>query len=61
MSKQYKYRTEDMYKFVTHAHSFIINGTGDIDPVKLNNYCEERGCELVCTTPTQLIFKKEVN
>lgn len=61
MSKKYKYRTEDMYKFVTHAQSFIQQGTGDIDPVKLNSYCEVRGYELVCTTPTQLIFKKEVN
>ncbi|WP_176581297.1 hypothetical protein [Bacillus thuringiensis] len=59
MSKVYKYRTVDMYKMVTHAHSFIINGTGDIDPAKLNAMSIQ-GWELVCTTTTQLIFKKEV-
>lgn len=60
MSKVYKYRTEDMYKFVTHVQSFIQQGTGDIDPIKLDNM-SKRGYELVCTTPTQLIFKREVN
>lgn len=60
MSKIYKYRTIDMYKMVTHAPSFIAEGTGDIDPTKLNTM-STAGWELVCTTSTQLIFKKEVN
>lgn len=60
MSKVYKYRTIDMYKLVTHAPSFIQEGTGDIDTQKLNDM-SVAGWELVCTTSTQLIFKKEVN
>lgn len=60
MSKRYRYRTVDMYKMVFSAPQFIQEGTGEIDYIKLEEMSRE-GWELVCTTPTQLIFKKEVN
>ncbi|KAB2380221.1 hypothetical protein [Bacillus toyonensis] len=59
MGKQYKYKAIDMYKMVTHAPSFITESTGDIDTTKLTEM-SLNGWELVCTTSTQLIFKKEV-
>lgn len=60
MSKNYKYKAIDMYKMVTHTPSFIIEGTGDVDTSKLTEMSLS-GWELVCTTATQLIFKKEAN
>ncbi|WP_141556298.1 DUF4177 domain-containing protein [Bacillus toyonensis] len=57
MSKQYEYRTEEL----THM-ALMDKHTKDFEiDAKALNDMSQQGWNLVCTTPTQLIFKKEVN
>lgn len=57
MSKQYEYRTEEISHMAStnvYTKDFYVD-TDALDEMS------KHGWELVCTTPTQLIFKKEVN
>jgi len=56
MSKQYEYRTEE----IRHMSSISAFTTDVYIDTKELNDMSQQGWELVCTTPTQLIFKKEV-
>lgn len=58
MSKVYEYRTEEI-SHMAECNS-IYTTDMKIDVYDLNDMGNQ-GWELVCTTPTQLIFKKEVN
>lgn len=58
MSKQYEYRTEEITDMSEYQSTLTTDSK--ICVYDLNEMSKE-GWNLVCTTSTQLIFKKEVN